>query len=87
MHDALAHVMALTSTPREGRIQGRDRQSSFHTVADRVPGDPARVDVFHGAQLHLAFPGAVFSDVGQPHLVHLNRPGFSAATLWVRALG
>jgi len=29
MHDALAHVMAATSTPRDGRIQGRDLNRAF----------------------------------------------------------
>lgn len=54
---------------RHGVIQGGHRQRRLHSRVDRVAHDPVGVDVFDGAEVELAFVGAVLGDIGQPDLV------------------
>ncbi|GAA2436013.1 hypothetical protein GCM10009856_53750 [Mycolicibacterium llatzerense] len=44
-------------------------QRGLHRRVDRVADDAVGVDILDGAQVELAFIGAVFGDVGQPDLV------------------
>lgn len=50
-------------------VQGVHRERGLHSRVDRVADDPVGVHVFDGAEVELAFIGAVLGDVGQPDLV------------------
>jgi len=44
-------------------LEGLDGQPGLHPVRDRVSDDPAGGDVFDRAEVKLALPGAMLSDV------------------------
>lgn len=50
-----------------------DGQAELHPRVDRVPDDPVRVPVLHGAEVDLVFTRVVLGDVCEPGLVRLLR--------------
>ena len=52
--------------PGGGVVERLDGEPSFHSLADRVADDPARVDILDRAEVELALSGGVLGDVGQP---------------------
>lgn len=53
--------------------QGRDGELRRHPRVDRVADDAVGPDVLHRALIHLAFPGRVLGDIGEPEPVRSAR--------------
>src|SRR5699024_2167344 len=68
VQDASDHV----APPGDGAVQGGHGQAGLHPGVDRIPNDPARVDVLDRAQVQLPFGRPVLGDVGQPQLVRAH---------------
>ena len=63
------HTSGNRVPPCHCRFEGRDSQTGFHPIADRVADDPVRVHVLDRTQVELAFLGSVFGDIGEPQSV------------------
>lgn len=70
MDNATGNASPVDLTGSNGCIWSGDSQPGAHRRRGRVADDPVRQRGLGSAKVQFPFPGGVFGDIGDPHLVH-----------------